>query len=60
MSDNKPSGEEPVISKRECITHHYACDCREAKFKETTERLQRLEAENAALKQQIQDCNDNL
>jgi len=27
---------------KECVTHHYACDCREAKFAE-------LEAENALL-----------
>ena len=31
--------EEAVMTK-ECTTHHHACDCREAKFKE-------LEAENA-------------
>jgi hypothetical protein len=29
--------------ERECVTHHYACDCREAKFK-------RMEAENAELR----------
>ena len=28
---------------KECTTHHFACDCREEKFKE-------LECENAALK----------
>ena len=28
---------------KECTTHHHACDCREAKFKE-------LEQENAALR----------
>jgi hypothetical protein len=28
---------------KECTTHHHACDCREAKFKE-------LERENAALR----------
>lgn len=28
---------------KECTTHHFACDCREEKFKE-------LERENAALK----------
>jgi len=28
----------------QCVTHHFACDCREAKFKE-------LEQENAALRE---------
>jgi len=28
---------------KECTTHHYACDCREAKFR-------KLERENAALR----------
>jgi len=28
---------------KQCVTHHFACDCREAKFKE-------LERENAALR----------
>ena len=31
---------------RECITHHYACDCREVKFAE-------LEAENRALREAL-------
>lgn len=48
---------------KECTTHHYACDCREAKFAELesenilsaltlkaeTKRIQELERENAAL-----------
>ena len=29
---------------KQCVTHHFACDCREAKFKE-------LEQENAALRE---------
>jgi hypothetical protein len=29
---------------KECTTHHFACDCREAKFKE-------MERENAALRE---------
>jgi len=29
---------------KQCVTHHFACDCREAKFKE-------LERENAALRE---------
>ena len=36
------------MSKSNCITHHYACDCREAKFAE-------LERENAGLKTQIRE-----
>ncbi|NBW08453.1 MAG: hypothetical protein EBR82_10530 [Caulobacteraceae bacterium] len=36
------------MSKSNCITHHYACDCREAKFAE-------LERENAGLKVQIRE-----
>jgi len=31
---------------KECITHHHACDCREAQFK-------KLEAENAALRKAL-------
>ena len=31
---------------KECITHHFACDCREEKFKE-------LELENAALREAL-------
>ena len=33
---------------RECITHHYACDCREAKFAH-------LEAENKVLREAMDD-----
>ena len=33
---------------KECVTHHHACDCREAKFKE-------LERENAALRE-LAEC----
>ena len=29
---------------KECVTHHHACDCREAKFR-------KLERENAALRE---------
>jgi len=29
---------------KQCVTHHFACDCREAKFKE-------IEQENAALRE---------
>lgn len=25
---------------KECVTHHHACDCREARFSETEKRLQ--------------------
>lgn len=28
--------------ERECITHHYACDCREAKIKRLTEAANEL------------------
>ena len=33
---------------KQCVTHHFACDCREAKFKQ-------LEQENAALRGLLQD-----
>ena len=42
------------MSKRECVTHHYACDCREEKFI-------MLEAENAKLKEWLvkeRECVD--
>ena len=32
---------------KECTTHHFACECREEKFKQ-------LEQENAALREQLQ------
>jgi len=32
---------------RECVTHHYACDCREEKFR-------KLEAESEKLKKAIE------
>ena len=34
---------------RECITRHYACDCREAEFAAMAERLRQLEAFTAAI-----------
>ena len=33
---------------RECITHHYACDCREAKFAQ-------IEAENKKLREALEE-----
>lgn len=36
---------------KRCVTHHYACDCREAHFAE-------LERENAALREIIADALD--
>jgi anti-sigma factor RsiW len=42
---------------KECVTHHYACDCREDDFKkalaacvEYRAKLDKLEAENATLR----------
>ena len=32
---------------KECTTHHFACDCREEKFKQ-------LERENAALREELE------
>ena len=32
---------------KECTTHHFACDCREEKFK-------RLEQDNAELREQVE------
>jgi len=29
---------------KECVTHHYACDCREQKFMELEEENQRLKS----------------
>ena len=37
---------------KECTTHHHACDCREAKFKE-------LERENAALNHKLDEILTN-
>ena len=34
---------------RECITHHHACDCREAEFAALKERLRQLEAFTAEI-----------
>ena len=36
-----------------CITHSFACDCREEKFKQ-------LEAENAELKEVIRELSDSM
>ena len=36
---------------KECTTHHHACDCREAKFKE-------LEQENAALREALVNADE--
>lgn len=44
------------FNNRECVTHHYACDCREEKFKQ-------LERENAELKSELvrdRESSDNL
>jgi hypothetical protein len=45
---------------KECVTHHYACDCREENFKkalaacvEYRAKLDKLEAENAALRSAV-------
>jgi len=35
---------------KDCITHHYACDCREAKFKEMEAKLMTAEKELAEVK----------
>jgi predicted transcriptional regulator YdeE len=31
---------------KECATHHYACDCREAKFKKLVEALEKIIAKS--------------
>jgi hypothetical protein len=36
---------------KECTTHHFACDCREEKFKQ-------LEQENAALRKMLSDADE--
>ena len=36
---------------KECTTHHFACDCREAKFR-------KLERENAALRKMLSDADE--
>ena len=36
---------------KQCVTHHFACDCREAKFKE-------LERENAALRETLVNADE--
>lgn len=38
-----------------CITHHYACGCREEEFQTSQEENKTLRAENAALKSEIAD-----
>ncbi len=38
---------------RECVTHHYACDCREARFAQ-------IEQENASLRAELQDVEAKL
>jgi len=38
---------------KECITHHFACDCREAKFTA-------LEAENTALRKRVAELEEAL
>ena len=38
---------------RECITHHHACDCREAEFAAMAERLRDQAAEIARLQTRI-------
>ena len=35
---------------RECVTHHHACECREAQFAELLQKVQQLERQNAALR----------
>ena len=34
---------------KQCVTHHFACDCREAMFKELEQKMQQLEHEHIAL-----------
>ena len=40
------------IGDRQCVTHHYACDCREEKFK-------KLEAENKRLREALNQMDNN-
>lgn len=49
---------------KECVTHHYACDCREDDFKkalaacvEYRAKLGKLEAENATLREDKERLN---
>lgn len=35
---------------RNCVTHHYACDCREDKFK-------KIETQNDKLMEFVKDCS---
>ncbi len=39
------------IGVRDCVTHHHACDCREAKFAA-------IEAENGDIKERIETIKD--
>lgn len=39
------------MSSRECVTHHHACDCREAKFRA-------IAAQNAEAAQAVLEFND--
>jgi coenzyme F420-reducing hydrogenase beta subunit len=38
------STDEPTAPQRECITHHFACDCRERKFAELEQKYEELQA----------------
>ena len=46
---------------RDCVTHHYACDCREDKFKNIQSENEKLKAENEALRNgnKIQDIKND-
>jgi predicted nuclease with TOPRIM domain len=45
---------------RECVTHHYACDCRERRFEQLEKDNCKLAEENRRLYKSIEDLKKSL
>jgi hypothetical protein len=43
------------IGNKECVTHHPACDCREAYFKKIESELAAVKAERDKLKEELKE-----
>jgi hypothetical protein len=48
----------PKASGRECITHHHACDCREAEFAAVTAERDALLARAEAAEEKLEKVRD--